>query len=122
VLLLFFRDLLDTLREYPQVLVAKHLAELLLSRMVVLDHRARKYLLPALLRTTGAPMDEGNQTKELFTKEVFQKYLVPRLLKMFHVHDTQIRLVLLNHFRNYCFVFSKEQLVNLVLPEVGYQA
>lgn len=54
----------------------------------------------------------------LFSMSTFQEYIVPRLLHMFSVRDAQVRLLLLEHFENYCSAFSKEQLCSKVLPEV----
>lgn len=57
----------------------------------------------------------------LFTKPVFKNYILPRLLNVFSLRDSQIRLILLKHFASFGSVFSREQLQNTILPEVRYR-
>ncbi len=54
----------------------------------------------------------------LLPLEVFRKYVIPELAKIFCVHETSVRLALLTHFHSYVDSFGKTTLENIVLPEV----
>ena len=54
----------------------------------------------------------------LFSEDVFKRYLIPKLLKIFCVRDIQIRMILLSHFHLFSHVFTTEQLKHQILPEV----
>ena len=44
---------------------------------------------------------------------------MPHLLRILHVHDAHIRLVLLRHFSKYVAEIPKHLLGDVVLPEVS---
>ncbi|KAG7197755.1 hypothetical protein KM043_001579 [Ampulex compressa] len=111
----FFTNLAAQLRTFPEDIVAEQLGRLLLSRMVLLDYTAQKKLLPLVLK----PKDQSDVADDcLFTAETFKSYLVPKLLQMFCIRDSSIRLVLLSHFKSFVNVFDEEELRTRVLPEL----
>lgn len=112
----FFRGLVDQLREFPQILLASQLSVLLLSRLVLLDKTAQEHVLPVVLQPHNECRPLSNPP--LFCMDTFKQYIVPRLMHMFSVRDAQIRLLLLDHFEQYCIAFSKEQLRTKILPEL----
>ncbi|KAL3278372.1 hypothetical protein HHI36_013701 [Cryptolaemus montrouzieri] len=114
---MFFLSLASNLRKFEDTLVASQLNGLLLSRMVLLNSIAQNELLPKILcfRQDDELDDEDGP---LFSEEVFKKYITPRLIEIFSVRDAQIRLLLLNHFKNYVHAFSEEELQSYILPEL----
>ena len=57
----------------------------------------------------------------LFSEEIFRRYIAPKLLEIFCVRDTQIRLLLLEHFAHYMRCFTNEELKMEILPEVSHE-
>ncbi|KAK6641111.1 hypothetical protein RUM44_012813 [Polyplax serrata] len=111
----FFRELTEQLFELPEQVIASQLTSLLLSRVVLLDSTAQKYLLPVVLQPK---LDDKQDRIALFSEGVFKHFVIPKLLKIFCVRDVQIRIILLNNFHLFCHVFTTEQLRNQVLPEL----
>jgi hypothetical protein len=60
----------------------------------------------------------SDENTSLFSTAVLQKYIAPKLLKMFSVRDSQIRLLLLRHFKSSHVAFTREQLQTVILHEV----
>ncbi|XP_019869962.1 protein-associating with the carboxyl-terminal domain of ezrin [Aethina tumida] len=112
----FFSSLLEKLKEFNEVTVAKELSSLLLSRMVLLNKTANTELLPVLL----TPRKDGDEDKSkgLFTLDTFKTYVSPKLKNIFCVRDAQIRLLLLNNFHNFVETFTKEDIQTCILPEL----
>lgn len=82
---------------------------------MLLDETACKQFLPYVLK----PRIEDGDDAPIFSVDTFKQNIVPKLLHIFRVRDAQIRLLLLNHFKNYVSYFTKEQLQNHILPEVN---
>ncbi|XP_043231570.1 protein-associating with the carboxyl-terminal domain of ezrin-like [Amphibalanus amphitrite] len=111
----FFIDLASRLRAYPEELVASRLSSLCLSRLVLLDPDACRHFLPRLL----SPRYDQYATGEcVLSPTVFRRHIVPQLLRILHVHDAHIRLVLLQHFSKYVAEIPKHLLGDVVLPEL----
>lgn len=110
----FFHGLVERLRGFPEVTVASQFGSLLLSRLVLLNKIAQEEVIPYILN-----IKDENQ---LISEDTFKKYLVAKLLKVFQVRDSQIRLLLLAHFNNFVHAFSKEELQTCILPEVMFFA
>lgn len=53
-----------------------------------------------------------------FSLGVFKEHIKPRLMQLFGVRDSQIRMLLLRHFSKFVHVFSHEELSQHILPEV----
>lgn len=53
-----------------------------------------------------------------FSLSVFKEHIKPRLMQLFGVRDSQIRMLLLRHFSKFVHVFSHEELSQHILPEV----
>ena len=54
----------------------------------------------------------------ILSPAVFRRHIVPQLLRILHVHDAHIRLVLLRHFSRYVAEIPRHLLGDVVLPEV----
>lgn len=130
----FFSSLLEKLKEFNEVTVAKELSSLLLSRMVLLNKTANTELLPVLLTPRKGKKlpylirlevllifvldGDEDKSKGLFTLDTFKTYVSPKLKNIFCVRDAQIRLLLLNNFHNFVETFTKEDIQTCILPEV----
>ncbi|XP_037082406.1 protein-associating with the carboxyl-terminal domain of ezrin-like [Pollicipes pollicipes] len=111
----FFIDLASRLRAYPEELVASRLSALCLGRLVLLDGDACRHFLPRLL---SPRVDQFGSAECVFGPSVFRRFVVPQLLRIFHVRDAHIRLVLLQHFSKYVEEIPKHLLAEVVLPEL----
>ncbi|WAR30590.1 PACE1-like protein [Mya arenaria] len=104
----FFRHLLPKLFDLPEEFSAKRLAPKLLSRFVLLDVTAVEYILPSVL--TPCSEDERpskfkpGEIAPLFTESVFKRYLVPKLVKIFTVHDFHVHILMLTYLRKFIYL------------------
>lgn len=115
----FFKTLNEKLKQFDENTIGSHLSELLLSRLVLLDSAAQFYLVPFLLKPQNLEDDEETTIDEgLFSVPAFVKFLVPKLKQVFRVLDVQIRLILLEHFHLYVNTFTKEELIEDILPQL----
>ncbi|XP_044014563.1 protein-associating with the carboxyl-terminal domain of ezrin isoform X2 [Aphidius gifuensis] len=116
----FFSSLLNQLKKFPEKIVAEQLGRLLLSRMVLLDSTAQSKLLPYVLKPKTEDDNDHDVDNEsgLFTISTFKSYLVPKLLQMFCVRDTCVRLILLAHLNSYIYAFQIDELKKKILPEL----
>ncbi|XP_016972828.1 protein-associating with the carboxyl-terminal domain of ezrin [Drosophila rhopaloa] len=110
----FFGSLIERLRCFDEEVVASQLACDLLSRMVLLDPAAQKFVTPHVLRTKVT----DKATASLFSPQTYVQYLMPHILKMFRLRDAQIRLILLDYFIDYIHLLSDEQLQSEILPHL----
>ncbi|KAI5642433.1 protein-associating with the carboxyl-terminal domain of ezrin [Phthorimaea operculella] len=113
----FFANILDSLRCYDEETVAKQFSGLLLSRLTMLDPTARKDVIPFILK----PKNERCQNPEyqgFFSISIYKEHVKPRLMQLFAVRDTQIRMLLLTHFSKFIHMFSHEELSQHILPEL----
>ncbi|KAH8354601.1 protein-associating with the carboxyl-terminal domain of ezrin [Drosophila kikkawai] len=111
----FFATLIERLRCFDEQVVASELASSLLSRMVLLDPTAHQFVTPNVLRTKATT---AKATVPLFSPQIYVKYLLPHILKMFRLRDAQIRLILLDYFMDYVRLLSDEQLLSEILPNL----
>lgn len=115
----FFKSLNEKLKQFDENTIGSQLSELLLSRLVLLDTSAQFYLVPFILKPQNLEDDEETSVEDgLFSTPGFVKFLVPKLKQVFRVLDVQIRLILLEHFHLYVNTFSKEELVDEILPQL----
>ncbi|CAG9575602.1 unnamed protein product [Danaus chrysippus] len=113
----FFANVIRNLKCYDEVTVAKQLGGLLLSRLTLLDSTARRDVLPFILKPKDDRVQNGEHTG-FFCLNVFKEHVKPRLLQLFGVRDSQIRMLLLSHFNKFVHVFSHEELSHHILPEL----
>ncbi|XP_052790059.1 protein-associating with the carboxyl-terminal domain of ezrin-like isoform X2 [Mya arenaria] len=117
----FFRHLLPKLFDLPEEFSAKRLAPKLLSRFVLLDVTAVEYILPSVL--TPCSEDERpskfkpGEIAPLFTESVFKRYLVPKLVKIFTVHDFHVHILMLTYLRKFIYLVDKDDLEFEILPQ-----
>lgn len=109
----FFTHLPDRLRRFDEHNVAAQLVDLLLSRMVLIDPTAQLCVLPHLLSTRS-----DSNALAFFTAGTFQRYVVPRILQLFAVRETQTRLILLEYFRYYVRCVEEADLRDRLLPQL----
>jgi SCY1-like protein 3 len=117
----FFKGIVEKLRQFDEEVVGGQLGDLLLSRLVLLDPTAQFHLLPLLLKPQNLEEDDEDATGAsdyLFTAGAFVKFMVPKLKQVYRVLDVQIRLVLLEYFNLHAGAFSKEELVDEILPQL----
>ncbi|KAF4528699.1 hypothetical protein B566_EDAN017240 [Ephemera danica] len=92
----FFRSLWIQLATLPEVMVANQLADLLLSRLVLLESPAQQHLLPWLLAVRQDDLDSGfsilyfssiqsGECSPIFSKGVFEQHIAPKLSRIFQV-------------------------------------
>ncbi|KAJ0181012.1 hypothetical protein K1T71_003097 [Dendrolimus kikuchii] len=113
----FFSNILDSLKCYDEETVAKQLSGLLLSRLTMLDQTARRDVIPFILKPKNERVQNGEHPG-FFSLTVFKEHVKPRLMQLFGVRDSQIRLLLLAHFSKFVHVFSQEELSQHILPEL----
>lgn len=113
----FFSNILDNLRCFDEETVAKQFSGLFLSRVTMLDNTARKDVIPYIFEPRNDRI-QGEKQSGFFSLSVFKEHIKPRLLQLFAVRDTQIRMMLLLHFSKFVHVFSHDELSQSILPEL----
>lgn len=131
----FFTHLVDRLRRFDERCVAAQLGDLLLGRMVLIDGTAQLCVLPYVLTTRRArsdnnaadddvlydadcDVDDTTNRLALFASATFERFIVPRLVQLFGVRETQTRLVLLEYFRGYARCVDERTMRERLLPEL----
>ncbi|GFN92858.1 protein-associating with the carboxyl-terminal domain of ezrin-like, partial [Plakobranchus ocellatus] len=101
----FFRNVVSKLRKLPEMVLARRLVIPLLARFVLLNKWADSEVIPHLLVPKTGTNPHG-----LLCEALFQEFVIPQLCNIFHVHDSHIRLILLEYFSHYVHLFSRQQL------------
>lgn len=118
----FFKNLLPRLQKQHEDLVARRLVPGLLSRFVFLDQTAVENVLPSLLtpKQNESPPYEfpSGSVQPLLSETLYKQYVVPKLVKIFSVHDYHIHILLLQYFPYYVHLIDKDDLEFDVFPQV----
>ncbi|KAL4219245.1 Protein-associating with the carboxyl-terminal domain of ezrin [Mactra antiquata] len=117
---LFFRNLLPKLLALPEELTARRLVPSMLSRFVFLDQSAVENVLPSVLtpRKGETVTEEGSGLYPLFSEKIYKRYVSPKLVKIFSVHDYHVHMILLQYFHKYVHLIDREDLEIDVFPQV----
>lgn len=108
----FFTSLIDRLRCFNEDVVGAQFAELLLSRMVLLDPTAQLCVTPYVLKT------KSDHSAALFSNQTYSHYLLPHIRRNFRVRDAQIRLILLEYFMEFVRLLPKDEIEEFILPHL----
>lgn len=118
----FFSSLYPRLTMLAEEVVAKQLVQLLLCRFVLLEASAAMSIVPNILvpkRGTSEKVEVHSQRlSPLFSIPLYQMYVIPELIKMFHCHDYHIRMILLTYFPLYMDLFEKNDLEEVIFPQI----
>lgn len=109
----FLQNVGEHLQHYPEELVSSTLAGALLSRPLLLHPAATTHLMPLVLIPK---IDDGGGG--LFSNKIFERDIVPQLLRLFSVHDATVRSILLSYLPHYVTLIPKDVLANDILPEL----
>ncbi|XP_065578052.1 protein-associating with the carboxyl-terminal domain of ezrin-like isoform X2 [Artemia franciscana] len=117
----FFKKLEEKLKCIPEEMIARHLGQKLLRRHVVLDENAQSSILPKLLTPKLLNSSEGNDDnfeQGILSLDLFKKYIIPEIVKVFHVREVEIRLIFLRQFHRFFEYIEITTLIQEVLPEI----
>ncbi|XP_068210123.1 protein-associating with the carboxyl-terminal domain of ezrin isoform X2 [Palaemon carinicauda] len=109
----FLQNVGEHLKQYPEELVSSTLAGALLSRPLLLHPAAVTHLMPMVLTPKT-----NDGTGGLFSERVFEKDIVPQIVRLFSVHDATVRSILLLYLPHYVHLVSEDILADEVLPEL----
>ncbi|RCN46764.1 hypothetical protein ANCCAN_07206 [Ancylostoma caninum] len=107
----FYGNIVARLRSLPGDVVARRLCRLLLSRYVLLEPKSHSELYPYLL----IPAEDG---EGILSREFYDSYMVPELLRLFRVRESAVRIALLSHFSLFARYLPRDRLEGFVTDEV----
>ncbi|KAH9490194.1 Protein-associating with the carboxyl-terminal domain of ezrin [Bulinus truncatus] len=114
----FFSNVLPRLQKLPENVIARRLVVPLLARFVLLNEWAEKLVLPHLLTPKGGTSGGKSYIQGLLSETLYKEFVINHLFNIFHVHDSHIRLILLEHFSSFVHLFSKEQLESDIFIQI----
>lgn len=114
----FFAGLIARLKKacISDELIAKRIAKLLLSPVVLSETEAVELILPRLL--TPIPIRPRVPSQGLITSSMFARHVIPRIVDMMEIKIIHVRLALVRNFHRYVHMFDKTVLQDVVLPEI----
>lgn len=96
--------------------------------MVLIDATAQRCVMPLVLQPQAtqieydvaddADTEQSADRRPLFDAPTFVRHIVPRIVQLFGVRETQTRLVLLRHFAGYQRCIDEQTMRARVLPEL----
>ncbi|KAL6722648.1 hypothetical protein Aduo_017755 [Ancylostoma duodenale] len=107
----FYGNIVARLRSLPGDVVARRLCRLLLSRYVLLEPKSHSELYPYLL----VPAEDG---EGILSRDYYDTYMVPELLRLFRVRESAVRIALLSHFSLFARYLPRDRLEGFVTDEV----
>ncbi|ESO95844.1 hypothetical protein LOTGIDRAFT_239407 [Lottia gigantea] len=118
----FFSSLTSKLLALPEPLISRRLTSLLLSRFILLDNQANKFLLPHLLTPSNnnerSSSIKAGKITPVLSRVVYKDHVIPLITNIFYVRETNIRLTLLKYFSVYVELFDMEVLENEIFPHL----
>lgn len=118
----FYRTLIPKLQCLSEDTVGKHLVQPLLCRFVLLDKTARdsvaSHILTPKRESVNKRCNPAREITPLFSEDVYQKYVIPELTKVFCCHEINIRTLLLQYFPYYVDLFDQEKLEDVIFPQI----
>ncbi|KAK7071303.1 hypothetical protein SK128_014615 [Halocaridina rubra] len=108
----FLKAVGEQLRQYDEELISRTLAGALLSRPLLLHPAAASHLMPIVL----VPKEDDGIG--LFNKKIYERDIIPQLIRLFSVHDATVRSILLSYLPNYVAMIPKDILSQNILPEL----
>ncbi|XP_013088434.2 protein-associating with the carboxyl-terminal domain of ezrin-like [Biomphalaria glabrata] len=115
----FFSTLLPRLQSLSETVLARRLVMPLLARFVLLNEWAEKLVLPDLLvPKNGSSGGRSSSVRGLLPESLYKEFVINHLFNIFHVHDSHIRLILLEHFSHFAHLFSREQLEDDIFIQI----
>ncbi|EYB99591.1 hypothetical protein Y032_0121g1024 [Ancylostoma ceylanicum] len=107
----FYGNVVARLRSLPGDVVARRLCRLLLSRYVLLEPKSHSELYPYLL----VPAEDA---EGILSREDYDTYMVPELLRLFRVRESAVRIALLSQFGRFAQYLPRDRLEGFVTDEV----
>ena len=92
----------------------------ILSGSGLVAHNGDDVVTHAFCRSAG-PGDGVTEylgVSPVLSSDLFKQFIIPELLRIFQVHDSHIRLLLLRHLPRYVHLFDRDSLRTDVLPQV----
>ncbi|CAK8697905.1 unnamed protein product [Clavelina lepadiformis] len=115
----FFKSLISNIEAnniFAEV-VGRRIVPLLLTPIVIAEQSAVEHVINTILNpaieSSTSPVKEG-----LLPESVFARYVIPKIVELFHSRVLHVRLVLIEKFPKYVHLFESSVLKDIVLPEV----
>nr|XP_039270533.1 protein-associating with the carboxyl-terminal domain of ezrin-like [Styela clava] len=114
----FFSGLIARLKKacISDELIAKRIAKLILSPVVLSETDAVENILPRLL--SPIPLRTQVSSNGLISSSMFARHVIPQIVDLMDIKILHVRLALVRNFHRYVHMFDKTVLQDAVLPEI----